>query len=183
MILPSIFIVLSFTEFSYSRFTNVSNLQTIPNQIRTSLLDTDLKLAFCGNVNLREITITQLQTALTNSQLTSVQLVECYMRRIKAMDPYLHAVLQLNQDAVKIARKLDRQRSAGNYLGPMHGIPILIKDNMATDDNMETTAGSIALLGIKPKQDAVAVQLLRKAGAVILGKANLGEFAKYYSNY
>ncbi len=178
--LPLILVLLSYSAFSYPYFYNVSKIQIIPNQIRTTLLDIDLKLALCGNVNLREITITQLQSAMANSELTSVQLVECCTKRIKAMDPYLHSVLQINPDAIKIARKLDLQRSTGNYRGPMHGIPILIKDNIATDDRMETTAGSVALLGIKPKRDAAVVQLLRKAGAVILGKANLGELAKYY---
>jgi amidase len=148
------------------------------NTREMNLLEIDLSLAFCGDLNIREITIVGLQNALIRKQITSVELVRCYIKRIKAMDPFLNSILEINPDAESIAEQLDLKRSFDVFLGPLHGIPILIKDNIGTGDKMETTAGSVALLGIKPKADAEIVKKLRKAGAIIIGKANLSEFAK-----
>ncbi|MGH2517472.1 MAG: amidase family protein, partial [Ktedonobacterales bacterium] len=105
---------------------------------------------------LEETTITALQAALSTGQLTARQLVERYLARIAALDssgPTLHSILETNPDALDIAEALDRERAAGTTRGPLHGIPILLKDNIDTADRMSTTAGSLALLGARPAQD------------------------------
>jgi amidase len=129
-----------------------------------------------------EATITELQERMNAGELTSVQLTATYLKRIAEMDqagPRLNSVIELNPDASSIARELDAERKGGKVRGPLHGMPILIKDNIATADKMETTAGSLALVGIKPPRDAVIVRQLRAAGVVILGKTNLSEWANF----
>lgn len=113
---------------------------------------------------------------------TSVDLVHAYIDRIKEVNSTLHAVTELNPDAVTIAQQLDTERGNGVVLGPLHGIPILIKNNIATHDKMNNTAGSFALLGAKVPRDSTLAAKLRKAGAVILGKTNLSEWANYRSD-
>jgi len=126
-----------------------------------------------------EVTTPQLQAAMTNGQLTSRDLVLGYLKRIQSLNPTLHAVIETNPDAVSIAASLDNERKAGHVRGPLHGIPLLVKDNIATADNMQTTAGSLAIYGSQVPADAPLIQKLRAAGAVILGKANLGEWANF----
>src|SRR5438874_1011924 len=126
-----------------------------------------------------EATIPQLQAAMTNGQLTSRDLVLGYLRRIQSLNPTLHAVIETNPNAVSIAAGLDNERRAGHVRGPLHGIPLLVKDNIATADNMQTTAGSLAIYGSQVPADAPLIQKLRAAGAIILGKANLGEWANF----
>jgi amidase len=129
-----------------------------------------------------EWSILQLQAAMRAGSLTSVDLTRAYLDRIAAIDHAgvrLNSVIETNPDAIAIARSLDRERAAGTVRGPMHGIPVLLKDNIATDDEMETTAGSYALLGSVVPRDAFATKRLREAGAVILGKANLSEWANF----
>src|SRR6184192_2341078 len=126
-----------------------------------------------------EATIPQLQAAMTNGQLTSRDLVLGYLRRIQSLNPTLHAVIETNPNAVSIAAGLDNERRAGHVRGPLHGIPLLVKDNIATADQMQTTAGSLALVNSRVPDDAVIIHQLRDAGAVILGKANLGEWANF----
>jgi amidase len=126
-----------------------------------------------------EATIPQLQALMASGQLTSRQLTRSYIDRIQSLNPLLHSVIQLNPNAVAIAAGLDNERRSGHVRGLLHGIPILIKDNIATDDNMQTTAGSLALVNSHVPGDAVIIQRLREAGAVILGKANLGEWANF----
>lgn len=138
----------------------------------------DLELAFCGNLNLREVTIAQIQTAYANSHITAVDLTKCYIKRIEALNPTLNAVIEVNPDALEIASQLDDERKKSGIRSPLHGIPILLKDNIGTADKMETCAGSLALVGMKPKEDSIVAQKLRQAGAIILGKTNLSEFAK-----
>jgi amidase len=127
-------------------------------------------------VNLQKGTILDLQRAMTTGKLTSRALVKTYLARIHAYDPMLNSIRALNPRALKIARKLDAERTAGHVRGVLHGIPILLKDNVNTTD-MPTTAGSIALKGSVPRHDATITKKLRAAGAVILGKTNLSEFA------
>jgi amidase len=132
-----------------------------------------------------EATIPDLQAAMKSGKLSSKSLTEAYLGRIREIDqqgPTLRAVIEINPDAVKIAEEMDRERAAGILRGPMHGIPILVKDNIDTADQMMTTAGSIALMGHRASKDAFVVQQLRKAGAVILGKTNLSEWANFRSS-
>lgn len=127
-----------------------------------------------------EITIPQLQAKLRSGEFTSRRLVEMYLERIKQVDTKTHAVLELNPDALAIADQLDKERKKGKLRSMLHGIPILIKDNIDTADKMHTTAGSLALLDAPtPKQDAFVAAQLRKGGAVIIGKANLSEWANF----
>ena len=136
--------------------------------------------------DLEEATIAALQQRMASGQDTSRSLVDKYLARIEAIDrsgPALHSVLELNPEARTIADRLDTERKSGRTRGPMHGIPILIKDNIATADRMMTTAGSLALAGATPPKDAFIVTRLREAGAVILGKTNLSEWANFRSTH
>jgi len=126
-----------------------------------------------------EATIPQLQAAMASGRITSAALTMGYINRIQSLNPTLHAVIEVNPNAAAIATALDSERSAGHVRGPLHGIPLLVKDNIATNDNMQTTAGSLAIYGNQVPADAPLIQKLRAAGAIILGKANLGEWANF----
>jgi amidase len=132
-----------------------------------------------------EATIAQLQAAMAAGRLTSRELTRAYVRRIRDLDHrppiQLNSVTEINPDALAIAEARDHERRRGRTRGPLHGIPILLKENVATDDRMETTAGSLALLGSRVPRDAFIARRLREAGAVILGKANLSEWANFRS--
>jgi amidase len=131
-----------------------------------------------------EATIAELQAAMAAGSLTSRQLTRAYLRRIRQIDLsgiQLNSVIEVNPDALEIAAELDGERRRGHVRGPLHGIPILVKDNYATRDRMETTAGSLALLGSRVPRDAFVIRRLRRAGAVILGKLNLSEWANFRS--
>jgi len=133
-----------------------------------------------------ELSIAELQAQLTSGALTARQLTENYLARIEAIDrggPALNSVIEVNLDALAIAAALDAERQAGTVRGPLHGIPILIKDNIDTGDRMQTTAGSLALEGSHAGQDAFVTARLRQAGAVILGKTNLSEWANFRSSH
>jgi len=114
-----------------------------------------------------EKTIPQLQAAMAAGQITARELVLGYLKRIQQLNPTLHAVIETNPNAVSIAAGLDNERRAGHVRGPLHGIPLLVKDNIATLDNLQTTAGSLALYGSQVPADAPLIQKLRAAGAVI----------------
>ena len=136
--------------------------------------------------DLEETTIAALQQRMASGQETSRSLVDKYLARIEAIDrsgPALHSVLEVNPDARTIADQLDAERKGGRVRGPLHGIPILIKDNIATGDRMMTTAGSLALAGAPAPADAFVAGRLRAAGAVILGKTNLSEWANFRSTH
>jgi amidase len=126
-----------------------------------------------------DASITQLQHLMSSRQLTSRELTRAYLGRIADLNPLLHAVIETNNEALQIAGQRDAERRDGSVRGPLHGIPILLKDNIATADGMETTAGSLALVGSKVPADAVVAARLRAAGAVILGKTNLSEWANF----
>ena len=134
---------------------------------------------------LEEATVEGLQAGMAAGRWTAVDLVRQYQTRIRALDqagPQLRSVLQLNPDAPAIAAALDAERKAGKVRGPLHGIPVLLKDNLDTADRLLTTAGSLALADAPvPKEDAFVVRQLRAAGAVILGKTNLSEWANLRS--
>jgi amidase len=138
------------------------------------------------NFELEEITISQLQEGMKSGKFTARSLVEKYASRIDEIDkrgPAINTVLELNPDALAIADALDQERKAKGVRSPLHGIPVLIKDNIDTADKMMTTAGSLALLGSKPAKDSFVAQKLRAAGAVILGKTNLSEWANIRSSH
>src|SRR5215213_1710059 len=135
---------------------------------------------------LEELTVADLQAAMTARQLTARQLAEMYLGRIDALDrngPRLNTVIEVNPDALTIADALDRERAGGSSRGPLHGIPVLLKDNIDTADQMLTTAGSLGLVGSRPRQDATVAARLREAGAVILGKTTLSEWANFRSTH
>jgi amidase len=135
---------------------------------------------------LDETTIAAFQQSMKSGKLTSHSITEKYLHRIEELDrrgPSLHSVIEVNPDALAIASKLDRERKAKGPRGPLHGIPVLVKDNIGTADRMTTTAGSYALEGSIPPQDSFVAAQLRKAGAIILGKANLSEWANFRSSH
>src|SRR5204862_831915 len=135
---------------------------------------------------LEEITITELQAGMQSGKYTARSLVKRYLDRIDEIDkngPKLNSVIEVNPDAMTIAEALDRERKQKGARGPLHGIPILIKDNIDTADHMMTTAGSLALVGSRPAQDSYVARKLREAGAVILGKTNLSEWANFRSSH
>lgn len=134
---------------------------------------------------LDEVTIAQLQSAMTSGRTTAVAIARKYLQRIDEVDrrgPAINSVIEVNPDAEAIAAVLDAERKAGKVRGPLHGIPVLLKDNIDTADKLMTTAGSLALVGAKPQRDSHVAQRLREAGAVILGKTNLSEWANFRSS-
>lgn len=135
---------------------------------------------------LDEVTVAALQTGMEAGKFTARSITEKYLARIDAIDkhgPAVNSVIELNPDALDIAKALDRERKERGPRGPLHGIPVLIKDNIATHDRMQTTAGSLALVGSRPPRDAFVAKRLRDAGAVILGKTNLSEWANIRSSH
>jgi amidase len=135
---------------------------------------------------LDEITVTGLQQAMQSGRLTARSIAEKYLARIEVADkhgPSVNSVIEINPEALDIAEKLDRERKARGPRGPLHGIPVLIKDNIATRDRMMTTAGSLALVGARAPKDSFVAKKLREAGAVILGKTNLSEWANIRSSH
>ncbi len=133
-----------------------------------------------------EYDIQSLQILMQQGELSSVQLTQFYLDRIEAIDqdgPGLNSIIETNPEALEIAAALDAERLASGSRGPMHGIPVVLKANIDTADQMETTAGSLALKGHRPPADAFIVTQLREAGAVILGKANLSEWANFRSSH
>ncbi len=173
----------------------------LKNSSATGLALTTIGLAACETKNgskqkdsvragnpadfeLNEMTIDELQEKMQAGVYTSAMLTDLYLQRIAVVDkdgPALNAVIEINPDARVIAEQMDRERKEGKLRGPLHGIPILVKDNIDTADKMMTTAGSIALEGHKAKQDAFIIGQLRNAGAVLIGKTNLSEWANFRS--
>lgn len=159
----------------------------------TSALARDQKHTEIGEIapgvqpfELDEITISELQTKMKSGQYTARSITQKYLERIEEIDrrgPGINSVIEINPDALKIAEDLDRERKAKGPRGPLHGIPILIKDNIGTADQMQTTAGSLALVGVRPPQDSFVAQKLRAAGAILLGKTNLSEWADHRSTH
>lgn len=137
-----------------------------------------------SDFELEEVSITELHSGMVSGRWSSREITELYLRRIEEIDrqgPTLRSIIETNPDALAIAEELDREREAGHVRGCLHGIPILVKDNVATHDRMTTTAGSYALEGSIPPEDSGLAKRLREAGAIILGKTNLSEWANYRS--
>src|SRR5713226_196308 len=134
--------------------------------------------------NHNEETVAQLQAEMAAGKLTSVQLTQYYIDRITALDqsgPNVNSVIEFNPDALAMAQNADDLRAKGKLLGPLHGIPVLLKDNIDTGDKMQTSAGSFALVGKPAIHDSTVAAKLRAGGAVILGKTNLSEWANFRS--
>src|SRR6266700_4304611 len=134
--------------------------------------------------DLDEATIAQLQAAMAAGRLTAIDLVNFYLARIQTLDqrgPTVNSVIEVNPDARSIALALDAERRAGRLRGPLHGIPVLLKDNIDTGDRMQTAAGSLGLVGSPAAQDSTVAARLRAAGAVVLGKTTLSEWANFRS--
>ncbi|QGZ38703.1 amidase [Pseudoduganella flava] len=149
----------------------VTPVHAVPKALQGGLLDTGVR---------------EQQQLMSSNKLTSHALTSQYLARIGKIDksgPRINAIIELNPEALKIAREMDRERMARKVRGPLHGIPVLLKDNIATADRMSTTAGSLALDGVRAARDAHVVARLREAGAVILGKTNLSEWANMRSTH
>ena len=140
------------------------------------------KVSADSTAELTEATVFDLQNKMKAGELSARRIVEAYLEKIREIDPKIHSVIEINPDALTIADQMDKERKRGKSRGLMHGIPVLIKDNIDTADKMKTTAGSLALVDAPtPKHDAFVVEQLRKAGAVIVGKTNLSEWANFRS--
>jgi amidase len=138
-----------------------------------------------GSFEFDEMTVTEMQEGMASGRFTAHSITDKYLARIESIDkhgPAINSVIEVNPDAISIAKALDKERKQKHVRGPLHGIPVLIKDNIDTADRMMTTAGSLALVGSKPPKDSIVAQKLREAGAVILGKTNLSEWANIRSS-
>jgi amidase len=142
-----------------------------------------LEMPRCRGVDIEELSIKQLREHLTKGTFTCKELTQCYLKRIEMVNPRLKAIIEMNPDALAIADDLDQESRNGNFRSKIHGIPFLVKDNIATKDKMQTTAGCAALIGTTVPDDARVVALLRAAGGVLLGKANLSEWAAMRASY
>jgi amidase len=142
-----------------------------------------LQMPRCRGVDIEELSITQLQDHLERSSFTSRELAQCYLKRIEMVNPRIKAVIETNPDVLDIADELDAERKKGGVRSRIHGIPFLVKDNIGTKDKMQTTAGCTALVGTIVPNEATVVTLLRAAGGVLLGKANLSEWASMRASY
>lgn len=149
-------------------------------------MNSDQPLEIADGLHLQEATIAGLQLAMSKGGLTAASLAEAYIDRIAALDqdgPRISSVIEVNPDALEIAERLDAERRERGPRGPLHGVPILLKDNIDTHDRMQTSAGSLALVGTPALRDATVAARLRDAGAVLLGKANLSEWANFRSSH
>ncbi|XP_004289847.1 PREDICTED: putative amidase C869.01-like [Fragaria vesca subsp. vesca] len=172
-------IISSSTAMAKPSFPHISSLLLLILLLTLSPLPGTLA---AGKLSLKEATIDDIQHAFKHNQLTSRQLVQYYLVQIRKLNPVLKGVLEVNPDALHLADKADYERKTKapvSLLSKLHGIPILVKDNIATKDKMNTTAGSLALLGSVVPRDASVVEKLRKAGAIILGKASLSEWSHF----
>ncbi|MBM3845486.1 MAG: amidase [Verrucomicrobia bacterium] len=158
-----------------------TGLGLMPVQAASAPTSRELRRRF-SFTDLAEMSVAELQAALGKGDITSADLTKAYLQRIDQIDrsgPRINSVIELNPDAITLARQMDRERKSRSLRSPMHGIPILIKDNIDTADRMSTTAGSLALQGSIAARDAFLVRRLREAGVIILGKANLSEWANF----
>ncbi|HLZ29529.1 MAG TPA: amidase [Chloroflexota bacterium] len=171
--------VLRLTAMAAAAAPTLSQLVSAPPAHAQADTSSDDGGAAIGDVV--DVSIAQLRAAMAARRTTAREITSDYIDRIQRLDPRLHSVIEINPDAVAIAEALDDERQAGKVRGPLHGIPILLKDNIDTADKTHTGAGSLALVGTQPVQDATVARLLREAGAILLGKANLSEWANFRS--
>ena len=168
-------------QFLQSTLTSAAATAALP-----ALLSKTASTFVPSPFELEEISLLQLHSALQSKKFTSHSLTEKYLARIHEIDssgPKLNSIIELNPDALSIAATLDAEQSSKGMRGPLHGIPVLIKDNLGTADKMSTTCGSLAMVGFTPPKDSAVAAKLRAAGAVILGKTNLSEWANCRSSH
>ncbi|MBI3510707.1 MAG: amidase [Bacteroidetes bacterium] len=164
----------------------VSSLGTVPLDAKNKISENGISSSNAKDFELNENTIDELQKKMISGDHTSRSIVELYLKRIDEIDKngiLLHAIIELNPDALSIADERDKERKANKLRGPLHGIPVLIKDNINTGDKMMTTAGALAMAGNIVSKDAFIIKKLRDAGAVLLGKTNLSEWANFRSTH
>jgi amidase len=141
------------------------------------------QVTVADSFELEEMTVSELQAAMQSGKMSASEITRKYLERIQTIDKGINSIIEINPDALQIAEEMDKERKAGKTRGALHGIPVVIKDNIDTRDKMKTTAGSLALVDAPmPKQDASVAEQLRRAGAVILAKTNLSEWANFRSN-
>ncbi|MGI9294715.1 MAG: amidase family protein [Pseudomonadales bacterium] len=173
------------TRRSFLRWSALTGAGASLGALSSIATATELQPAYAAvsatmdSAELMEASISSLQERMAAGELSSRRLVRSYLRRIRKLDRAANCVLEVNPHAISIARDLDRERRRKGPRGPLHGIPLLLKDNIDTADDMMTTAGSLALAGASALQDATVAARLREAGAVILGRANLSEWANF----
>jgi amidase len=165
------------------RILNSETMARLQLLLLTAVLG--LTAGTCHSFEFQEATLDAIQLGFKNGSLTSTALVQHYLGQISRLNPLLHAVIEVNPDALRQAAQADAERRSssgdGRIAGGLHGVPVLLKDNIATRDGLNTTAGSLALLGSVVRRDAGVVARLRRAGAVVLGKANMDEWANFRS--
>jgi amidase len=175
-----------FIQTSLLAGASVAVLSPVPSSA-SSLRNSSARAArsLGGSFEFDEMTVTEMQEGMASGRFSAHSITDKYLARIESIDkrgPAINSVIEVNPDAISIAKALDKERKQKHVRGPLHGIPVLIKDNIDTADRMMTTAGSLALVGSKPPKDSMVAQKLREAGAVILGKTNLSEWANIRSN-
>lgn len=168
------------TFFKTSALTGSAVALTGLNACTSTQEKTEESIDF-SRFDLNEISIDTLQQKMEVGDMTSVRISKKYLERIELLDPVLKSVIELNPDVLEIAKRLDEERKNGKIRSALHGIPIMIKDNIDTGDKMQTTAGSLSMEGHRAQEDAFIVKKLREAGAVLLGKTNLSEWANFRS--
>jgi amidase len=165
------------------RILNSETMARLQLLLLTAVLG--LTAGTCHSFEFQEATLDAIQLGFKNGSLTSTALVQHYLGQISRLNPLLHAVIEVNPDALRQAAQADAERRSssgdGRIAGGLHGVPVLLKDNIATRDGLNTTAGSLALLGSVVRRDAGVVARLRRAGAVVLRKANMDEWANFRS--
>jgi amidase len=165
------------------RILNSETMARLQLLLLTAVLG--LTAGTCHSFEFQEATLDAIQLGFKNGSLMSTALVQHYLGQISRLNPLLHAVIEVNPDALRQAAQADAERRSssgdGRIAGGLHGVPVLLKDNIATRDGLNTTAGSLALLGSVVRRDAGVVARLRRAGAVVLGKANMDEWANFRS--
>src|ERR1700693_3737810 len=171
---------------SRTRRAIISHMDRRDFLYRSLLLLPAARAASAQSFDLEEATLADLEKGFASGKLSARSVAEWYLARIELLDkkgPKVNSVIELNPDALSIADALDRERNSKGARGPLHGVPVLIKDNIDTADGMTTTAGSLALEGSIAARDSAVVERLRAAGAVILGKTNLSEWANFRSSH
>ena len=190
-LLPFLHLICISSSLSSSLISRKEIARALPMAVNVTSNEPDLTMPLCHGINIEEATILNLQQHLQQKHFSVEGLTECYLSRISQVNPYTKSVIEVNPDALTIARGLDSKAAAAaaaqaysnQHRSPLWGIPFIVKDNIATGDKMQTTAGAKMLEGSKVKGDAEVVRRLREVGAVLLGKGSLSEWASMRASY